>query len=282
MTYQTDERARARRQRADQAIKLAMESRWEEAAQVNRAILTLFPNDVDAYNRLGKALTELGRYGEARAAYSRALEIDPANSIAKKNLSRLQTLGDTVAPVAEARQKVDPDLFIEETGKTGTSQLQQPNAEALKLMTAGDLVVLVQQDNQLQVTDPAGTYLGTLEPRLALRLINFMKSGNQYAAAIASVSPTGDTGRIIIKETYQSPENAGKLSFPATAPEGFRPYTREGLLKYELDDEDTDHEERDETDEWGTAEETEDSGDISFDFKRAAEARVDDDEDFEG
>jgi len=280
MTYQTDDRVRMRRQRAEQAINLAMESKWEEAAQVNRAILSVFPNDVDAYNRLGKALTEMGRYGEARAAYGRTLEIDAANSIAKKNLIRLQALGDVAAP-NEGRQKVDPDLFIEETGKTGTTQLQNPDAQALKVMAAGDLVLLRERDNQLQVTDPQGSYLGAIEPRLALRLLNFMKTGNQYAAAIANVNPTGESARIIIKETMQSAENAGKLSFPATAPEGFRPYTKDSLLRYELDDDDTDHDERDPSEDWDGTEETEESGDISFDFKRAAEARADEDEEFE-
>lgn len=280
MTYQTDDRARVRRQRADQAIKLAMESRWEEAVQVNRAILSQFPNDVDAYNRLGKALTELGRYGEARAAYSRSLEIDAANSIAKKNLARLQALGDVAAP-NEGRQKVDPDLFIEETGKTGTTQLQNHDAEALRVMAAGDLVLLSERDNQLQVTDPQGHYLGTIEPRLGLRLLNLMKTGNQYAAAIANVTPSGDSVRIIIKETYQSPENAGKLSFPPTAPEGFRPYTKDTLLRYELDEDEGDHEEREGAEDWEMAEESEDTGDISYDFRRAAEARADEDEEIE-
>jgi hypothetical protein len=281
MTYQTDDRARMRRQLAEQAINLAMESKWEEAAQINRQVLAIDSRNVDAYNRLGKALTELGRYGEARAAYGRSLEIDGANSIAKKNLSRLQALGDVAAP-NEGRQKVDPDLFIEETGKTGTTQLQNPDPEALKVMTAGDLVHLRERDNQLQVADPTGAYLGTVEPRLALRLINFMKSGNQYAAAIASVSPTGDLVRVIIKETYQSAENVGKLSFPAVAPEGFRAYTKDSLLRHELDDEDIDHDEHDTEDAWEATDDTDDSSEISFDFKRAVESRADrDDDEFE-
>jgi hypothetical protein len=280
MTYQTDDRARMRRQLAEQAINLAMESKWEEAAQVNRQVLSIDPRNADAYNRLGKALTELGRYGEARAAYSRTLELDAANSIAKKNLSRLQALGDVAAPT-EGRQKVDPDLFIEETGKTGTTQLQNVDPEALKVMAAGDLVHLRERDNQLQVVEPAGGYLGTIEPRLALRLINFMKSGNQYAAAIASVSPSGDAARVIVKETFQSPENAGKLSFPATAPDGFRAYTKDSLLRHEVDDEDIDHDEHDVEDTWEATDDTDDTADISFDFKRAVESRADRDDEFE-
>lgn len=280
MTYQTDDRARMRRQLAEQAINLAMESKWEEAAQVNRQVLSIDPRNADAYNRLGKALTELGRYGEARAAYGRTLELDGANSIAKKNLSRLQALGDVAAP-NEGRQKVDPDLFIEETGKTGTTQIQNPDSQALKVMAAGDLVHLREQDSQLQVADPGGAYLGTVEPRLALRLINFMKSGNQYAAAIASVSPAGDAARVIIKETLQSPENAGKLSFPATAPDGFRAYTKDSLLRHEADDDDIDHDEHDAEDTWEASDDSDDSPEISFDFKRAVESRADRDDEFE-
>src|SRR4051812_39066483 len=95
MTNQTtDDRARAlRRQRQERAIKLAMESKWEEAAQENETILQVFPRDVDAHNRLGKALTELGRYNDAREAYGRALQLDANNIIARKNLQRLETLG---------------------------------------------------------------------------------------------------------------------------------------------------------------------------------------------
>lgn len=281
MTYQTDDRARVRRQLAEQAINLAMESKWEDAAQINRQVLTIDPRNVDAYNRLGKALTELGRYGEARAAYGRTLELDGANSIAKKNLARLQALGD-VAPPTEGRQKVDPDLFIEETGKTGTTQLQNPDAQTLRVMTAGDLVLLHEQDSQLQVTDPLGNYLGTIEPRLALRLVNFMKSGNQYAAAIASVSAAGDAVRIIIKETFQGADNVGKLSFPPTAPSDFRAYTKDSLVRHGDDDDDIDHDEHDHEDAWEATDDTDDSPEISFDFKRAAEARADrDDEEFE-
>ncbi|MGD9892461.1 MAG: tetratricopeptide repeat protein, partial [Dehalococcoidia bacterium] len=272
MTYQTDDRARMRRQLAEQAINLAMESKWEDATQINRHVLSIDPRNVDAYNRLGKALTELGRYGEARAAYSRTLELDGANSIAKKNLSRLQALGDVGGP-SEGRQKVDPDLFIEETGKTGTTQLQNPDAQALKVMAAGDLVLLRERDNQLQVIEPAGSYLGTVEPRLALRLINFMKTGNQYAAAIAGVSPTGDTVRVIIKETLQSAENAGKLSFPATAPDGFRAYTKDSLLRHDFDDDEADHDDHDADDSWEASDDSDDAQEISFDFNRAAEAR---------
>ena len=105
MVFQAEDRAKAKKQQADLAIQLALRGRWAEAAQLNRSIIDSFPTDVDAFNRLGKAMTELGRYGEAREAYMKALEIDPLNTIARKNLARLATLGEVSAPRA-ATQKL--------------------------------------------------------------------------------------------------------------------------------------------------------------------------------
>ena len=60
MTYPEENGVRFRRQRTDLAIMLATQSRWEEAVQANLDVLRVFPNDVDALNRLGKASLELG------------------------------------------------------------------------------------------------------------------------------------------------------------------------------------------------------------------------------
>jgi tetratricopeptide (TPR) repeat protein len=281
MAFQTDDRtdrARLRRQRAERAIKLAMESKWEEAARENQALLAMFPKDVDAYNRLGKALTELGRYADARAAYARAVELDTNNAIARKNLQRLEALGEAAAPPVEGRVKVDPDLFIEETGKTGTTELTLPDRELGQRLTAGDKINLTRQGAALAAETVTGEKLGFVEPRLALRLTRLMETGNEYAAAVASVAPNGERVRIIIKETFQSPENVGRLSFPTTGAEGVRPYTKEGrLVRYELDEDELEGEET-ETEEWEGESEAETGPEISFDFERQREADEDRDD----
>ena len=82
------------RQGAEQAIQLAIESKWEEAATLNRSILEALPEDVDTWNRLGKSLLELGRFREAHDAYARSIELDPVNQIAKRNLERLEGMED--------------------------------------------------------------------------------------------------------------------------------------------------------------------------------------------
>jgi Flp pilus assembly protein TadD len=71
--------------RNDEAIKLAVQGRWKEAVATNQEILEISPNDIDSLNRLGKALSELGRNAKSRKAYERVLELDPHNSIARRN-----------------------------------------------------------------------------------------------------------------------------------------------------------------------------------------------------
>src|SRR3972149_469295 len=133
--YQTEEKARIRRQRAEHAVQLALESRWEEAVTANRAILTTFPNDVEAWNRLGKALSELGQYKQARDAYHQAHTLDGTNTIAWRNLERLGAPGGGAPVPAEPQQRLDPQLFIEEMGKTGVTALLRIDTELLARMT---------------------------------------------------------------------------------------------------------------------------------------------------
>jgi tetratricopeptide (TPR) repeat protein len=217
------------------AIALALQSRWEEAAAVNRSIVELFPDDIEANNRLGKALTELGRYVEAWEAYNHVLEIDPCNIIANRNLSRLSQLKQ-VTTRPKKRQELDLSLFVEETGKTALVKLHNPApAEALTRISAGDQVYLKVAGNRLIVENGDGEYLGEIEPKLALRLIKLMAGGNRYQAAMATSGR--DSGQTIIKEVFQHPSQAGRPSFPPAAADGLRPYLKHGVLKHELLDE---------------------------------------------
>src|ERR1700694_4893080 len=111
-----DERRVSRRQLAQQAIGLAVQSRWQEAADVNRQIVELAPDDAEAYNRLGKAYTELGKISDAKEAYEKALVADPANLIAQRNLDRLSRISDAEAAelTKKAGSKLDPNFFMEE------------------------------------------------------------------------------------------------------------------------------------------------------------------------
>ena len=278
MNYPSGESSRLRRQRVEQAIQLALESRWKEAAAINRSLLSMFPSDVDAFNRLGKALMELGEYADARLAYQRALEMEPANSIARKNLERLEVRAKTATAQAEGSRKIDPALFIAETGKTGVVTLRTVSPEALGRLTEGDTVELKPQNNTLAVVTPDGEYVGQIEPKLGLRLLRLMEAGNRYVTAVTSLSEQ----RVIIREIYQHPSQQGRPSFPATGTEPVRPYVKDRLVRRDIDeDEESAPEEAEESEEWDT-ETVVSGGDISLqDYQDATEGEADAEEEFE-
>jgi tetratricopeptide (TPR) repeat protein len=244
--YQLSEKTKLRRHRTNEAIALAMQSRWEEAAAVNKSIIEMFPDDADAYNRLGKALTQMGKYAEAKEAYRHALEIEPTNSIARKNLARLSHLSEA-GPGQKGGKQVSAHLFIEETGKTEVTNLHQvaPRGVMAKL-AAGDPVSLKAKRQRLIVESIDGEYIGEIEPKLGLRLIKLMEGGNKYTAAIARISE--DKGKVMIKEVYQHPSQAGRPSFPTRVTDDFRPYVKNTVLRYELEDDEEGFEE--EAGEW--------------------------------
>lgn len=242
--YQAEDKARIKRQLVERAIQFAKDNRWEDAVNVNRELIELFANDVDSYNRLGKALTELGKYAEARESYHKALQLDPMNRIAEKNLGRLANV--TVKEGQDqAKRQLDPRLFIEETGKTGLANLVQPaSKDVLFRVAAGDQVNLVPQGRTLVVQDMAGEYLGKVEPRLSQRLIDLMNGGNEYAAAVTAHGENQLT--ILIRELKRHPSQAGRASFKPGEGTGVRAYIKGNVLQYDFEDEEDDDDSGDE------------------------------------
>ncbi len=229
MSYQEGE-ARLRRRLSREAIILAKQGRWEEAEAVNRSIIESFPADVDAYNRLGKALLELGKFAQAREAYSQALELSPNNAIAQKNLARLSSLTEPDAAPKGERHKVIPELFVGEMGKAGIVNLfDLAPKEVLAKVSAGNQVHLKVSGQYLIVENGRGEYLGKVEPKHGLRLVKLMEGGNEYIAGI--VSAEEDKVKVVIKEMFQHPSQTGQLSFPVKTTKGSRPYVRDNLLR---------------------------------------------------
>lgn len=235
-TQSAEEKARLKKQWTDLAIQQAQAGLWEEAVATNKNILSLFPFEPDAYNRLGKAHSELGQFAEARQAYTQTLKYSPKNTIAKKNLERLAQLQEEPAQAHTGAERIDPRLFIEETGKTGLTDLIDIGvAPALAKVGVGDRVQLYVKGHSLFVRNAAGEDIGRVEPRLANRLINFMEGGNRYAAAILAME-NGQV-RLMIREEYQHPSMFGKVSFPSQGGgDTIRAYTKDSMLRYDRDE----------------------------------------------
>jgi tetratricopeptide (TPR) repeat protein len=235
MTHDEERLIRLKQQRSKEAIDLAMQGRWQDAVVINKEIIENFPNDVDTYNRLGRAYMELVDYAKAREAYRRAVELDPYNAIANRNLRRLQDLKEPVSLEVET-DKVEPHHFIEEIGKAGVVSLYDLAPKEIRArLVAGDKVYLKVDGPILMVENSHGEYLGRVEPRHAQRLSRLILGGNRYTAAI--VRSTADMETVIIREVYQDPSQAGRLSFPPKGLEEVRPYVSDKIFKLDEEEE---------------------------------------------
>ncbi|MFA7297149.1 MAG: tetratricopeptide repeat protein [Dehalococcoidia bacterium] len=224
---------RSRKQRTEAAIAFALARRWEEAAAENRSLLDEFPDDIEAANRLGKALTELGDLDGAAEAYQKALAFDATNVIAKRNLQRIEEMkaqapakgkrapaarkGAAKSAAGAVPAPVRPQSLIEESGRSAEFTLLEPDAKALRDVSAGDPAELVPTAQGVSVRSTAGQIMGHIEARAGLRLRRLMQGGNQYAVLIRRIADGEAT--IYVRETLRTPEQQDEPSFlpPPTA-----------------------------------------------------------------
>lgn len=210
------DRSRFKRYWEQQAIQCAAHLRWAEAEKINRSIVKLCPEDVDAYNRLGKALWEMGQLQEAKESYRHALLLDPANAIAGRNLERLESSLETVhsSSGVEDIPHVPADIFIAESGKTTIVRvLPLPGRPRNVLPLPGDPLRLQPNGSIVRVLTRSGHPVGQLSAALSQRLCYLMESGNCFAAAVVGIQSSDIF--IVIKEIYQHPSLAGQHSFPS-------------------------------------------------------------------
>lgn len=198
---------------ADQAIASALESDWQRAADLNKQILDASAEDVEARNRYGRALLELGRLEEARAAYQEVLRAFPHDPIALRQVARIGLLLEDKHKPDATRSRTQTRLFIEDMGKTGILRLVNPApAHVLARYSPGAEAELREQEGLLAVHARDGMLLGFLEPKVGRRLIDLIRTGNQYVVALATNDQA--SARVAVRETLQSHENAHRISFP--------------------------------------------------------------------
>ena len=229
--------SKEKREKTAKAVALALAGKWEEAAVLNRELLELFPEDVETLNRLGKAYLELGRYSMARGAFGAAVAVSPHNSIAKKNLRRLESLPhdseDEAAPPPTA-SRVMPNLFIEDSGKSAVTVLHKPaTASILAKVAPGDLVDLKPEERRLTVYTPQGQLLGDVEPKLGNRLLRLIRQGNRYSGAVVSVNHPRIS--VALREVYTHPSLLGNASFPSRGTVAYAAQLPDAYARLELE-----------------------------------------------
>ena len=179
-SIQTPGSTKLKRDLGREAVNLALQGEWERATEVNKAILELFPEEVEAMNRLVKALIELGSYVDARVVLTRVCEVAPYNNIAKKNRARLDYLASNPSltksgPAVQTKKTAGvPQLFIEESGKSCTTVLRNSAGnKAVAHVSPSDQVVLSPDKNTVTARTLDGQLLGQVEPKTGKRLSRF-------------------------------------------------------------------------------------------------------------
>ena len=226
-----------------EAIALALKGEWEQAASVNRTILDSFEQDVDAMNRLGKALMELGQYSEAREVLDTVTRTAPYNTIAKKNLARLGQLESAPAPNKPVRKAAGaPQRFIEESGKSAKTVLRKPApTHVIARIAPSEPVTLGVEHDVIKAYTRDDEYLGQIEPKLAGRIVRLMRGGNRYECAIVGVR--GEAITVIICESFRHRSLQKVCSFPSKTKLEQRGFLNESLARYTLNEDLDDDEE---------------------------------------
>jgi hypothetical protein len=236
---------------ADQAVAAALDADWPRAVDLNTKILEAAPDDIEARTRLGRAQIEQGRLEEAKVSFAEVLKAEPYNSIAIRGTQRVTQLLEHKAKAVLTKTKTQPRLFIEDMGKTGILRLINPApAYILARYSAGAECQLKEQEGLLAVHASDGELLGFLEPKVGRRLIDLIRTGNQYVAAM--VSNDQANARVAIREVFQSAENASRISFPGhhrPADTKERAYIKGNFFRFGRDEEEEgDEAEADEAD----------------------------------
>jgi tetratricopeptide (TPR) repeat protein len=242
---------------AEQATAAALEAHWVRALELNQKILEIAPDDVDARNRLGRALLEQGKLEDAKTAFTEVLKSEPYNSIALRQQARVTALLEHKTKPNMTMTRTQPRLFIEDMGKTGILRLINPAPiHVLAKYSPGAECELREQEGLLALHARDGELVGFLEPKVGRRLIDLLRTGNQYVAAIVSTDP--QNARVAIREISQSPENSSRISFPGhhrPAETKERAYVRGTFFRYGAGEDELEVEEAEEAEEAVTTEE---------------------------
>ncbi len=201
-----------------QAINYALTNDWKKAREINEQLAEDNPEDIASLNRLGFAFIKLGRYNKAKETYRKVLLLDKTNPIALKNLKRLESVsrGGEKDNGANSHSPISlSEIFIEEAGKTKTVELKNlADKKTLSLVEPGDPVAMVIKRSKIFVQTGGKKYIGALPDNISMRLITFMKGGNEYMACIKASDEKNVT--IFIKETKKSGRFKNQASFMST------------------------------------------------------------------
>ncbi len=197
------------------AIQAALDSKWDDALELNQKLTELEPENVDCLNRLARTHFELGNYSQAKKLYEKVLELDPYNAIAQKNLKKAMAFkkdGKTTNSNGLNHVPISPSVFLEEPGLTKiVTLIKVAEPQRLLSLSSGQMVNIVPKNRGITVTDSNNAYLGVFPDDTAHHILRLITGGNKYQAFIRSIKPNSMT--LIVREVFRSKRFKNQASF---------------------------------------------------------------------
>lgn len=198
-----------------ESIERAVRGDWKKAVQINKQILKLNSQNLDANLRLGFAYLQSGDIKNSKKAYLRALRNQPNNQIAKSNLEKIKILEKKGARVSGERknEELDPNLFLNILGKTRVIALINiGQANTLARLKIGQEVQFKIKRRRVEVRDKSGVYVGALPDDISKRMRFFLEAMSQFRVYIKESSK--NIVEIFIKEEKLGRKVRKYISFP--------------------------------------------------------------------
>ena len=201
-----------------QAINAALTGDYNKAIEINKKILKIKKNNVQALSRIASAYLELGDLEKAKKFYKKGFTLDPYNTIVIKNLKKIEKIKPLKNKINNYSPLIVNQLFVSEPGKTKITLLMNlPPVENYLSVKPGTSVCLTCKKRGILVylsgngNDKKNGYLGSLPDDLASKINRLTQKGNRYQAYIKNVSLTSVS--IIIQEIYRCKKCQDQPSF---------------------------------------------------------------------
>ena len=191
------------------ATQLALKSEWKKAITANKQILSMNKSDVSALNRIGKAQLELGKLKDSKKSYTKALQIDPLNAIARRNLKELEQMKDAKTlqgkkqNTSNLEKLVRNEILIQTASRSAEFIIDKPNSRAIQNLVPGTELAITTSTNGIEITSTKKVSLGSIEPRSSIRLKTCIDGGSKFEVIFKENFE--NTGIIQILETHRDP-----------------------------------------------------------------------------
>ncbi|OGK13831.1 hypothetical protein A3H80_01110 [Candidatus Roizmanbacteria bacterium RIFCSPLOWO2_02_FULL_37_19] len=221
-----------------QAVDAALDNNWDKAIRLNKEIVAVENENVDACLGLAFAYLQKGDLAEAKKYYRKALKYDATNQIARNNLEKITILskkGDLPEKFNKRDVSLDPNTFINVRGKTKVvTLLNIGQSDVLVKLKIGEKVFLKLKKRRIEVRNKKEEYIGCLPDDISKRLIYFLEAKSKYTSFVKEA--TKNSVDIFIREDKRGKKVLNYESFPDNIQDDLKKFINK------MDDDKDDHE----------------------------------------